>query len=156
MWIRRLRYWLESAGRSESLRGEMELHLAEKAAELEADGMTAERARAGKGPALIELATYRRSGHAHHDDDRFHGQKEQGIAGYELDDERAQWEKADPVELYERRLLEEGVLSRRDVESVRKEVAQIVRDAAAKVEQAAWPEPAPQVVPWRQSDRRLA
>src|SRR6202045_4683713 len=46
MLIRRLRYWMESARRSEALREEMELHLAEKAAELQADGMTAERARA--------------------------------------------------------------------------------------------------------------
>src|SRR5881392_3764380 len=46
MLIRRLRYWIESARRSEALCEEMELHLAEKAAELEADGMTAERARA--------------------------------------------------------------------------------------------------------------
>src|SRR2546426_10390283 len=45
MLIRRLRYWMESARRSEALREEMELHLAEKAAELQADGMTAERAR---------------------------------------------------------------------------------------------------------------
>ena len=44
MW-RRLRYWMESERRGESLREEMELHLAEKAEELEADGMTAERAR---------------------------------------------------------------------------------------------------------------
>jgi len=44
--LRRLRYWVESAKRSEALREEMELHLAEKAAELQADGMTAERARA--------------------------------------------------------------------------------------------------------------
>src|SRR5438445_13360193 len=46
MLIRRLRYWMESARRSEALHEEMELHLAEKAAELQADGMTAERARA--------------------------------------------------------------------------------------------------------------
>ncbi len=46
MLIRRLRYWIESARRSEALREEIELHLAEKAAELQADGMTAERARA--------------------------------------------------------------------------------------------------------------
>jgi len=110
-----------------------------------ATAWAAERARGGKGPALIELVTYRRSGHAHHDDDRFHGQKEQGIAGYELDEERALWEKADPVELYERRLLDDGILSKRDLEAVRAEVAGIVRDAAAKVEKAAWPEPAPQV-----------
>ncbi len=44
--LRRLRYWTESARRSEALREEMELHLAEKAAELEADGMTPECARA--------------------------------------------------------------------------------------------------------------
>ncbi len=44
--LRRLRYWIESGRRGEVLREEMELHLAEKAAELQADGMTAERARA--------------------------------------------------------------------------------------------------------------
>jgi 2-oxoisovalerate dehydrogenase E1 component len=110
-----------------------------------ATAWAAERARAGKGPALVELVTYRRSGHAHHDDDRFHGQKEQGIAGYEIDEERAAWEKADPVELYERRLLDEGILAKRDPEALRREVAAIVRDAAAVVEKAAWPEPAPTV-----------
>ncbi|MGH9662858.1 MAG: ABC transporter permease, partial [Bryobacteraceae bacterium] len=46
MLIRRLRYWMKSAKRGEALREEMELHLAEKAAELEADGMTVEHARA--------------------------------------------------------------------------------------------------------------
>src|SRR4051812_37077819 len=46
MLMRRLRYWMESARRSEGLREEMELHLAEKAAELQADGMKPERARA--------------------------------------------------------------------------------------------------------------
>src|SRR5437667_11563051 len=44
--LRRLRYWIESARRSEALSAEMELHLAERAAELQADGMTAECARA--------------------------------------------------------------------------------------------------------------
>jgi macrolide transport system ATP-binding/permease protein len=41
-----MRYWIESARRSEALHEEMELHLAEKAAELQADGMTPECARA--------------------------------------------------------------------------------------------------------------
>src|SRR5437016_1045335 len=45
MLIRRLRYWVESATRSEALREEMELHLAEKAAELQADGIAPECAR---------------------------------------------------------------------------------------------------------------
>ncbi len=42
MIIRRLKYWLGSARRSEALREEMELHLAEKAAELQTEGMTPE------------------------------------------------------------------------------------------------------------------
>ena len=46
MLIRRLRYWMRNSKRSEALREEMELHLAEKAADLEADGMTMEDARA--------------------------------------------------------------------------------------------------------------
>ena len=46
MLIRRLKYWLDSARRSDALREEMDLHLAEKAAELQEDGMTPESARA--------------------------------------------------------------------------------------------------------------
>jgi predicted permease len=44
--LRRLKYWMESGKRSEALHEEMELHLAETAAELQAEGMAAERARA--------------------------------------------------------------------------------------------------------------
>jgi macrolide transport system ATP-binding/permease protein len=44
--LRRLKYWRDNARRSETLREEMELHLAEKAAELEEDGMTPEGAKA--------------------------------------------------------------------------------------------------------------
>ena len=46
MLLRRLRYWINGARHSKALREEMELHLAEKAAELQADGMTPEGARA--------------------------------------------------------------------------------------------------------------
>src|SRR5213082_636242 len=44
--MRRLRFWMGSSRRSEALREEMEFHLAEEAAELQADGMTPECARA--------------------------------------------------------------------------------------------------------------
>ena len=36
--LRRLRYWTERSKRSDVLREEMELHLAEKTSELQADG----------------------------------------------------------------------------------------------------------------------
>jgi len=45
----------------------------------------ADRARAGHGPALLELVTYRRAGHAHHDDARFCGTRLH--KGYELENE---------------------------------------------------------------------
>lgn len=46
MWLRRLRYWVQNGRRSDALREEIELHLQEKAAELQADGLTPEQARA--------------------------------------------------------------------------------------------------------------
>lgn len=43
--LRRLHYWLDRSNRSDALREEIELHISEKAEELEADGMSADRAR---------------------------------------------------------------------------------------------------------------
>ena len=71
--------------------------------------------------ALIELVTYRRSGHAHHDDTRFHGAG--AIKGYEIPQERALWEAADPIALYEKRLQDEKILDAAGVASVRREAA---------------------------------
>ena len=75
----------------------------------------AERARNGLGPTLVELLTYRRSGHAHHDDDRFQGNPKAGIAGYRLDDEARAWEALDPIVLSEARLLESGIATADDL-----------------------------------------
>lgn len=44
--LRRLKYWIESSRRNEALREEMELHIAEKIAELQAEGMSEKQARA--------------------------------------------------------------------------------------------------------------
>ncbi len=48
-----------------------------------------DRARAGHGTTLIEMVTYRRKGHAEHDDQR-----------YQSKDEIARWERNDPVDRY--------------------------------------------------------
>jgi TPP-dependent pyruvate/acetoin dehydrogenase alpha subunit len=58
-----------------------------------------ERARSGDGPILIEAKTFRRRGHAQHDP-----------AEYIPKDQRAYWEKRDPIALYERFLIEEKLL----------------------------------------------
>lgn len=103
-----------------------------------AGAWAADRARAGHGPALLELVTYRRAGHAHHDDERFHGVKEQKIAGYEFPEEREAWEAADPIAGYEARLVQEGVLD--DPAAIRREVEAQVAAARAEAEAAPWPE----------------
>ena len=98
-----------------------------------------DRARAGAGPALIELVTYRRPGHAHHDDDRFHGSPESGVAGYEYDEERLRWEAADPIELYEARLLAQGLATPADIAGMRHDADAAVADAVDRAASAQWP-----------------
>ena len=101
-----------------------------------------ERARLRGGPTLVELVSYRRSGHAHHDDDRFHGSPQAKIPGYEYDEERAAWEAADPVALYGRRLDEEGVMDRAAQQREQAAVEAEVEAAAEIAAQAPWPSPA--------------
>jgi 2-oxoisovalerate dehydrogenase E1 component len=101
-----------------------------------------ERARAGEGPTLIELVSYRRPGHAHHDDDRFHGNPEVGIPGYEDGDERRIWEAHDPIERYRDWLQRLGVLGPLEVEALQQAVQNEVEEAALVAEAAPWPSPA--------------
>jgi TPP-dependent pyruvate/acetoin dehydrogenase alpha subunit len=58
-----------------------------------------DRARAGEGPVLIEAKTFRRRGHAQHDP-----------AEYVPQQQRAYWEKRDPITLYEKFLTDEKLL----------------------------------------------
>ncbi len=101
----------------------------------------AERARAGGGPALLELITYRRAGHAHHDDDRYRGVPDGGIEGYEYRDEAEAWARLDPIDLYRERLLDRGVLDERGAERLAKRVEEEVAEAGRQAEEAPWPEP---------------
>ncbi len=101
----------------------------------------AERARSGHGPTLIELVSYRRSGHAHHDDDRFHGSPEAKIPGYEFPEEAAAWEAVDPVVLFGDRLAEAGVLDRDAQRRMAEECEAQVAAAAEIAASAPWPDP---------------
>jgi 2-oxoisovalerate dehydrogenase E1 component len=102
----------------------------------------AELARLGWGPTLVELVTYRRAGHAHHDDDRFHGNPEAKIPGYEDEDEGAAWEAVDPVALYGRRLAAEDVLDEEQQLNLERLAAAEVEAAARIADGAPWPDPA--------------
>ncbi|HVS03487.1 MAG TPA: thiamine pyrophosphate-dependent enzyme [Thermoanaerobaculia bacterium] len=102
----------------------------------------AERARAGAGPCLLELVTYRHAGHAHHDDDRFFGNPAAKIPGYEYPEERQRWVAADPVQRYAERLVEQGVVSPGELDAMRQEVDEAVQEAVRAAESAEWPTPA--------------
>lgn len=91
----------------------------------------AEYARGGGGAVLIEAKTYRRKGHAEHDDQRY---VEPGEIEY--------WEKNnDPVDRYERYLIEQGVATREKMDEI---AADIGREIDADVE---WAESSPMPVP---------
>ncbi|MBI1723294.1 MAG: thiamine pyrophosphate-dependent dehydrogenase E1 component subunit alpha [Gemmatimonadetes bacterium] len=89
-----------------------------------------ERARAGGGVTMIELTTYRRKGHAEHDNQ-----------GYVPKEELALWEAKDPVDRYERRLDETGWVSAGEREAVRARIERELDDAVAAAEHDSFPEP---------------
>ncbi|MGB7731456.1 MAG: thiamine pyrophosphate-dependent dehydrogenase E1 component subunit alpha [Candidatus Acidiferrum sp.] len=74
-----------------------------------------ERARAGEGPILIEAKTFRRRGHAQHDP-----------AEYVPKDQRAYWEKRDPITLYEKFLAEEKLLDAKGQKEIEGKIAALL------------------------------
>ncbi len=107
-----------------------------------------ERARAGGGPTLIELLTYRRKGHAEHDDQH-----------YVPKEELARWEANDPLERYARLLTSRGWLAADELAAadarvtgeLDRAVAATEGDPAPEPESAlegVWASPARQPAPW--------
>jgi pyruvate dehydrogenase E1 component alpha subunit/2-oxoisovalerate dehydrogenase E1 component alpha subunit len=89
-----------------------------------------ERARAGGGVTLIELHTYRRKGHAEHDNQH-----------YVPKEELAWWEARDPIDRYVKRLDETGWVSAAERAEVDARVAAELDEAVATAEHEPFPEP---------------
>jgi 2-oxoisovalerate dehydrogenase E1 component len=109
----------------------------------------AERARAGRGPTLIELVCMRICGHAHHDDMLYLGKEppiswsyppltDSGYADRALYDF---WSKRDPIATYAARLEAEGLIRDGELDRMKAEAEILVEQEAKKVVAAAWPEP---------------
>jgi 2-oxoisovalerate dehydrogenase E1 component len=105
------------------------------------------RARAGRGPSLIELVSMRMCGHAHHDDMLYLGRdpqvswdyatpSDQGYAGREL---YAFWADRDPIPAYAARLQADGLIGAGELEGWKREAEARVEEQAQAVIQAAWP-----------------
>jgi pyruvate dehydrogenase E1 component alpha subunit len=88
------------------------------------------RARAGDGPSLIEAVTMRMHGHAEHDP-----------ADYVPAEMFEEWAKKDPVELFERTLLDAGVLDADEVDGIRASARQQAIDARKKALGDPMPDP---------------
>jgi pyruvate dehydrogenase E1 component alpha subunit len=86
------------------------------------------RARKGEGPTLLECKTYRYRGHSRSDP-----------AKYRPAGELETWKQRDPIDLLGRRLIEDGILSMDEQESIRKDVVDEIEAAAKRAVAAPWP-----------------
>jgi TPP-dependent pyruvate/acetoin dehydrogenase alpha subunit len=90
----------------------------------------AEFARGGGGSVLIEAKTYRRKGHAEHDDQRY-------IPEGELEN----WEKRDPLDRFQRHLLSNGVAGQEKLDEITADVRREIEEDSAWAESSPMPDP---------------
>lgn len=91
-------------------------------------GDAVDRARAGEGPSLVVLKTYRMLGHSSSDDP----------TKYRSDKEVESWAKRDPVARFENFLEERGILEKGERESIEKDLLKEI-DAVIHEQEAAPP-----------------
>ena len=87
------------------------------------------RARAGKGPTLIECKTWRQVGHYVGDPDN-----------YRTDEEKAAWLERDPIKTVGIQLVEKGICSREDLVKVGTDTDMLIEEAVIEAEAAPYPE----------------
>lgn len=98
----------------------------------EAAGEAIARARAGEGPTLLECKTYRYYDHV--------GVRGMGLV-YRTDDEVIEWKKRDPIDLFESRLQEQGILSADQIKAVHDETLAEIGKAIEFAESSPFPDP---------------
>ena len=93
--------------------------------------IAADRARSGDGPTLIECQTMRMHGHGAHDD-----------MSYVPDEMLEEWAKRDPIDRYERALVEEHGFERSELDEIRESVKTYVDQCTDRALASPMPEPA--------------
>jgi pyruvate dehydrogenase E1 component alpha subunit len=88
------------------------------AAVIDAVSRAVARARAGEGPTLLEMKTYRYAGHSRSDQ-----------ATYRPAGELDAWLARDPIEIHARRLIESGAMTESELAAMRERAAQVVASA---------------------------
>lgn len=87
------------------------------------------RARAGEGPSLVELKTYRIRPFA------------EGVVDSREPNEVEAWKRRDPIEAFRRRLLEGGVLTEETAARIQEEAQREMEAAQAFAEESPFPDP---------------
>jgi TPP-dependent pyruvate/acetoin dehydrogenase alpha subunit len=87
-----------------------------------------QRARKGNGPTLIEALTYRVGGHMVADP-----------ATYRSAEEAEEWKKKDPIVRLQKKLINIGVLTEREIEGMRKNMGEEISAAVKQAEEDPWP-----------------
>ncbi|MBI4744819.1 MAG: thiamine pyrophosphate-dependent dehydrogenase E1 component subunit alpha [Actinobacteria bacterium] len=94
-----------------------------------------EKCKENKGPVFIEFMTYRLRGHVGADDN---------IQGNRTDirpnDEIEEWKRKDPLKKFEKFLLENGFLTKENMEIIKKEIEEEVRNAYVFAQNSPYPE----------------
>lgn len=90
-----------------------------------------ERARQGGGPTLIEAKTYRIKGHYVGDPEMYRTKEEV----------REEFEKNEPIKRFEKRVLQESLLTKKDMEEIKKEVEKQIEDSLQFARKSPYPEP---------------
>jgi len=88
----------------------------------------AARCREGGGPVLLELLTYRQTGHSRRD-----------ARAYQPEAERKAWAARDPIEIFAARLEREGVIDEAGVERMRAQAAKRFAEAVERARAAPQP-----------------
>ena len=95
-----------------------------------ASGEAIQRARAGKGPSLLECKTYRHKGHARFEPSR-----------YRPKGEVEEWLKKDPIPRFKEKLVETNALTIEEAEKIESEVSSAVEKAIKFAEASPLPNP---------------
>ena len=87
-------------------------------------------ARKGKGPSLLELKTFRLCGHSRRDP-----------CNYMSMEEKEYWRSRDPIALYEKLLLSEKIIDKKNAEKIRSGIEAEIDDALEFAQSSPYPAP---------------
>ncbi|MFW6195139.1 MAG: thiamine pyrophosphate-dependent dehydrogenase E1 component subunit alpha [Chloroflexota bacterium] len=96
----------------------------------DAAGEAVSRARAGNGPTLLELKTYRYHGHFHADDPH----------NYRLEEEEEEWKARDPIPNFEKKVKDQGLMTEDELSGIRDQIEAEMTEAVRFADESPLPD----------------